>query len=306
MKSIKHVTIAFWAVNLLLGVGIVAYAATAFIGKPPSPLADVADIGGDDGQAVAPTEYSRNTTSMQRMGVIQDKKANLLPQLSVNLAEYLAIKSTYGTTNLLADVLKTQGAQVNIFLGDDVSTVMRGKLDPVPDELRGWKLTAINGPVATFTKGDEKQELKVGENVAVGGDQSYDAYRGLPYKGGDYKTQQTMTGANRQAWMMDPEEVKWAVANQDSVLGTDVTFGQAQGGLRIQTVRAGSIVANRGFAANDVVMAVNGVTVATLEDINKLRDHPSFQNPNVISVKVNRAGQDVYLTYSIPRPPAKP
>ena len=77
-------------------------------------------------------------------------------------------------------------------------------------------------------------------------------------------------------------------------MSQDAAFATVEGGLRMTYVRPGSVLQSRGFEKDDVIQRVNGLPIASLEDVRNLKNNPQLQNTRVISVVVNRAGQQVY------------
>lgn len=129
------------------------------------------------------------------------------------------------------------------------------------------------------------------------------ALAGKVYNPGDYQTKETLSHPTRKSYLVDPNEIEWAIANEETILTADASFEAADGNLRLTWVRPGSILQTRGFQTDDVVQRVNGLPIGSLEDVRNLKTNPQFQNARVISVVVNRAGTQVYLTYSIPAAP---
>lgn len=151
------------------------------------------------------------------------------------------------------------------------------------------RLADMRAEMAAIHAGAYDESLESAANAA-----------GTAYNPGDFTTKETLSHPSRKSYLMDAREVEWAVANQESVLAADATFAAIDGGLRITYVRPGSILATRGFQTDDVIQRVNGLPIASLEDVRNLKNNAQFQNARVISVVVNRAGQQVYLTYALP------
>lgn len=306
MKSARQLTVAFWTLNILLGLAIVAYAATSFIGKRHDPLEDVRAIEtGGNGTVGGPT-YVREMGPMQRVAVIENKVRNADPGPSVNLGQFLTVlnvMSTLASCQLVID----PSAQFWMAPGDGVESALKAKR---PDDdfsaARGWRVKALVKAEnkVVFTNGKEEQFLVAGAATAPDGVDPN--LVGKAYNAGDYQTKETLSHPTRKSYLMDPRELEWAIANQESVLTSGATFSTVDGGLRMTYVNPTSILAARGFEKDDVVQRVNGLPIASLEDVRNLKTNPQFQNARVVSVVVNRAGQQVYLTYSIPAPPTPP
>lgn len=128
-------------------------------------------------------------------------------------------------------------------------------------------------------------------------------YVGKAYNSRTYKTRKAGSSPTSATYIMDIEEVKWSRANFEIILRNDVVFGAARDGLRITSVREGSMLAARGFKASDVIQSINNISIKSVKDIIALRENPAFDKPRLINVKINRNGKTMYLRYSIPRRP---
>lgn len=307
MKAAKQITVAFWVMNSLLGIAIVAYAATSFMGRREDPLADLRDPAVDGGGPAPVSAYSREIGPMQRVAVIENKQRTINPAPSVNLAQYIIVVSIMDSTLASFQMVADRNVQMWMGPGDDVERSLSGRvpnLDVAPT--KGWRVKELlqADKKVTFTNGREEQTLLVGTAADVAGvDQSLAGFVGKAYNAGDYQTKETLSHPTRKSYLVDPNEINWALANQETVMTQDAAFAPVEGGLRMTFVRPGSILQSRGFEADDVIQRVNGLPIGSLEDIRNLKTNPQFQNARVVSVVVNRAGQQVYLTYSIPADP---
>ena len=304
MKSAKQLTVAFWTLNILLGLAIVAYAATAFIGRRDDPLKDIRDAGAEAGRGpAAGASYVRDIAPMQRVAVIENKTRTAVPGPSVNLGEFISLISVMSDT---ASFQLTSDPSTQFWMdpGDAVDRVLQGRLpDDAVARTKGWKVKTLlkaEKKVVFINDKQEEQFLLVGTPADLTGIDP--TLAGRAFNAGDYQTKETLSHPTRKSFLMDPNEINWAIANQDAVLANDAAFAPVDGGLRMSYVRPGSVLQARGFAADDVIQRVNGLPIASLEDVRNLKTNPQFQNARVVSVVVNRAGQQVYLTYSIPAP----
>ncbi len=167
------------------------------------------------------------------------------------------------------------------------------------DEFAGWILDEVTRDSATFSNDKQKQTLYIDEKAALAAGGAETVYRtGRPYDVGSYKSRLLKSSSNRVTWGLDPEEIDWAVQNQDAILDRDFRVSvYAGGGLKIDSVAAGSIGAARGLAGGDVVRDINGIPLNSLADVRNLGNHPAIQQSNSIRLNVERAGKTMQIQY---------
>ena len=95
---------------------------------------------------------------------------------------------------------------------------------------------------------------------------------------------------------MDPEEIKWAMANFESEMASNVTVSPTANGLRITGINSG-IGLSRGLKANDVLRSVNGHAMKSLTDIKKMQNDPRNERRRSMTIVVQRAGRNMVLEY---------
>ena len=312
MRSYKKLAVILWILNTFLGLGIAGYAANAFVKKKTDYIKKVRETHAQYDKIPPPAarRYTRSVSYMQRLDIFEPKIAKGPKVQAINLAKYIAIGSTSTSSPalILAKVADTE-VELIIATGMELYGAIRDQgVSRVViadfEETRGWKLTEVTPKKAIFSKGDLTAELAVGQGVPPAAGSALSKYTGKSYNARAFKTRKAGSTATSATYIMDIEEVRWAVANRERVFtGGDVRFGSARDGLRVTHVRNGSIVAARGFKANDVVQQINNKSIKSLNDLRALTNDPAFDKPRLINVKVNRNGRTMFLRYSIPRPP---
>ena len=71
----------------------------------------------------------------------------------------------------------------------------------------------------------------------------------------------------------------------------------AGGGLRIESVTAGSIGAARGLVAGDVIREVNGQALNNIGDVKTLMSNPTMKSQTGLRLTIERAGKPVVIEY---------
>lgn len=312
MRSYKRLAVILWIFNTFLGLGIAGYAANAFVKKKTDYIKKVREThaGFNGTQAPAARRYTRSVSYMQRLDIFEPSIENKPKVQAINLAKFIAIGSTSTSSPALiyAKVTETE-VELIIAKGDDLYVAIRDQgysrvVIADFEQTRGWKLTEVTPKKAIFSKGELKAELAVGQGVPPAAGSALSQYTGKAYNAKSFKTRKAGQTATSATYIMDIEEVRWAVANRERVFTAgDVRFGSARDGLRVTHVRPNSIVAARGFKADDVIQQINNKSIRSLNDLRALAKDPSFDKPRLVNVKVNRNGKTMFLRYSIPRPP---
>ena len=312
MKSYKKLAVILWVLNTFLGLGIAGYAANAFVKKKTDYIERVRETNKKYSKpARHPPRYTRAVSFMQRLDILPLEPEAPQNDQAINLAAFLAINSTFTAPPpavILANVFESD-VQLIMSTGMDLYYAIRDQggtrvVIANFEQARGWKLTEVTRKKVIFSKGDLTAELAVGQGVAPATGVPPSKHAGTVYNAKAFKTRKAGSSPTSATYIMDIEEVKWAIANRDKVFsGGDVTFGSARDGLRVTRVRPGSIVEARGFKASDVVQSINNISIKSLNDLRALKDNPAFEKPRLISVKINRNGKTMVLRYSISQTP---
>jgi membrane-associated protease RseP (regulator of RpoE activity) len=290
MRSLNRTAVVLWSINGLLGLGIVAYAASAFVLGRADPLADVPDPPARPG--ARPRPYARDTASLQRMGIVKKKEAAEAAP-SVDLSTYVTL---VGASPQLVKLQVGNAPTVQIWLalGEELIHKLTGRTDGDLAPVRGWTLTKIGEKEAVFTRGGESQTLWLSAGSGLL------ALRGKPYNPADYPSSQVVEGSGR----IDFAEAQWALANQEAILSS-VTVAPAggDGGLKVTTVAEGSILAVRGLRANDIIKSVNNKPISTLEDIRRAMEGADPSKGGNFSVGISRGGAMRTWSFTVVQPP---
>ena len=124
------------------------------------------------------------------------------------------------------------------------------------------------------------------------------------YNSRSYKTRLLASAANRHVWGVDSNEVDWAKANLQKILNQDFQVTpHGSGGLKITSVRAGSIGSARGIVAGDIVKSINGRPLKSMADLKTLMTGSRGRSSN-LSLTLERAGKSMVIEYR-PLPKSK-
>jgi len=288
MKQAKLVNGLLWMVNILLIVGIAVYAWTYLLDSNAEDLVALEEI--DD-------YYTQ--TNVPRS-----------PNYSViySVANPLTPKTKGGDPP--PPVAAFQATLIGTFppnfvflkIGNDETLAEKGKKIMVKEAevLRGWTLTECYRERAIFSDGSRTQELKLsvptigsGGPIAGGGG----GRKGEAYDPSKFKTRKIHSSASREVWLMDPNEINWAMQNFQSEMEKNVTVSPTSNGLRITSINTGSIGISRGLKSNDVIRSVNGHSMKSLQDIKKMQDDPRNQRRRSMTIVVQRSGRNMVLEY---------
>lgn len=292
MKQVKLVNGLLWGLNILLGVAIVIFAFNFLLfPKAQDPLnldfgEDVIAKGpGNTGNFAVLHMLSNPVIKGTTGGPVTDSRPAEFQNVTL-------IGTWYPTAFIRVGARETQAEIGQPIMFDGVEM----------QEVRGWKLIAVEADSATFSDGTRQTTLKKsgGESLTAMDTTNPTKKRsdlvGKEYDGSQYKSKLVEDTATRKVYEMDPEEIAWAQANFDQILGNDFTFDPTgSGGLRVTEVRQGSIGAFRGVQQNDVIKSVNQVEIKGIADLKNLKDNKS--KSRTLTVVVERDGQNVQFVY---------
>jgi S1-C subfamily serine protease len=104
-----------------------------------------------------------------------------------------------------------------------------------------------------------------------------------------------------QRWGIDPLEAEYAMANVDQIMSQVQFSAYADGGVKVNSVAAGSMPALRGLQEGDVVRSINKIPINNAGEVQNLFQSGKFRRGNVLRVTVQRAGQDMTIEYRMQR-----
>ena len=305
MNDVKLLNRILWGVNILLGAGIVLFSFQYLLlapeakylkdfkqeddGPSSTPIVDRGD--GALKNLVNPVEPRKPTTDTRGPSDFKATLKGTLPSEKDPKSGVAFIKSTTRNTELVA------------YVGDEI--LHEGK--PF-DEFRGWTLTSVSKDRALFTsKTGQKAELTI--DLAMTAPPAAGAPGAPPVRGASAKTGQAYTSEgfksrllasaeSRQVWGMDQDEIEWASQNAEQIMDRDFQVAPyAGGGLRIESVNAGTIGAARGLLAGDVLREVNGQPLNNIADVRQLMSSGQMQKQTGLRLTIERAGKPVVIEY---------
>jgi len=267
----------------------------------------------------------------------ESQKGTSITNLPV-LAKFIEIQGTMPNAKdpKMATVfikLKNNGKTVMVSYGEPILDE-NGKEIP---ELQGVKLVEVYFDVVVFDNNGKREELKISDTesaVATAdmvpdnqppfgrplyrrhpGDRRFPENQGTPTKKqGDivipvspnpetlpYNSKLVEDMPNKQVWDIDYQEMLWANANQDKIMGQATLSVYSGGGIKINAIQPNSILQQRGFMPGDVVKSINGTPLNSIADIQNVISILKTQGIQEVTVTVNRAGRDVAITYRLPK-----
>ena len=306
MRDVKLLNGALWGLNGLLGAGILAFA--WFFLLAPKDASSLKEFRWDD-TAVRSTgpEQGRGDD-----GVLKSLRNPIeKPAGPVGPDGPRAFKATLKGTmasekdpkNGVAFIKSTtRNVELVAYVGEEIRDG-----DKPFDEFRGWKLVEVGKDQATFSNGVQKEILTLNlEAQAAPGTVGLSAAGlgpkvnriGQAYQGTSFKSQLLASTDNRVVWGLDQDEIEWAMQNQDSIMDQAFQVSpSASGGIRIDSVQAGSIGAARGVIAGDIIREVNGQPLNSVADVKALMTSQAMRAQAGMRITVERAGKPVVIEY---------
>ena len=306
MLNAKKANALIWVGNILLIVGIVAFA-LQFLIMPEIRTRDF-----DPPISIPLRKETQDETDVKAL-------SNLLNPLVPGVKDKdVAVKSgpvkLQGTDQITGDAtshvaylsLPARQLNVNAYVGEAVKDDSTGVEVP---ELAGWRLKSVTPKSATFTVNGETKTLQLEEIVASAppppGPFSPGAglQAGVAWDAAKFTTKKDPARSNdsQEAWNMDRKEVDWAAANVDTILSQVSLEVYSGGGLKINSVPEGTFVSDRGLRSGDVLRSVNGQQVTSIQQLGDVMRSLS-KNATTLSIAVDRSGRMYTLTYTVPRP----
>jgi len=305
MRDVKLLNGALWGFNGLLGAGILAFAWFFLLPKDANSLKSFRweddavrspgpdRAGGDDGVL----KSLRNPIEKPAGPLGPEGPRAFKATLKGTLASEKDPKN--GVAFLKST---TRNVEVVAYVGEEIR-----EGDKASDEYRGWKLVEVSKDQATFSNGVQKETLTLNLEAAAAPGPAGPAAGGLgpkanrigqAYQGTSFKSQLLASTDSRIVWGLDQDEIEWAVQNQDSIMDQAFQVSpSAAGGIRIDSVQAGSIGAARGVVAGDIIREVNRQPLNSVADVKALMTSQAMRAQAGMSITVERAGKTVVIEY---------
>jgi hypothetical protein len=309
LNDVKLLNRVLWGVNILLGAGIVVFS-FLFLLRESDAKAFMKDFQREDDSPSAPIRAQDNSDgALKTLSNPIEKR-----EVKADIAAQAQFKATLkGTLPSEKDPQRgvafikstTRNVELVAYMGDEI--LQEGK--PF-DEFRGWTLQIVTKDRAVFvTKTGQKVELTIdlaiasapggtGAPAALGGGRVPGARAGQAYQSETYKSRLLASADSRQVWGMDQDEIEWVTQNAEQIMDRDFQVAPyAGGGLRIESVNAGTIGAARGLLAGDVLREVNGQPLNNIADVRQLMNNQAMKQQTGLRLTIERAGKPVVIEY---------
>ncbi|HKS16779.1 MAG TPA: hypothetical protein VJU16_05665, partial [Planctomycetota bacterium] len=257
MNNAKRVNAFLWIGNVVLIVGIVAFA-FQFLILPETRTRDV--------EAPISMPLLNNPVDVTDTTALGKLANPLIPKVveSPTTGPTGPIR-LIGTDSIVDDPtshvayleILARKLNVNAYVGEPVRDESTGLEVP---ELRDHKLKSVTPKTATFTyPGGEKtlqiEEITASPSTGTGPLIMPGAAAGTPWDPAKYTTKKNPARTNdtQEAWDIDRKEVEWAAANIESILQGVSLEPYAGGGLKINALPEGGFAAERGLRSGDVI-----------------------------------------------------
>ncbi len=304
MIDAKLLNRLLWAVNLLLGAGILVFSFQYLLRASDSKI----DLKPDDEVRVQTKPVEQGNGALATLSNPVEPPHRGGP-MNIDAPFKAVLKGTLPSEKEPkrgVAFIKSPARNVELVAYVDEEILQEGK--PY-EEYRGWALASVGKDRAVFAnKKGEKVELTIDLSFAAApgapsaGPSMPGAARGSQigkaYTSDQYKSRLLASADSRQVWGLDQDEIEWANQNSEQIVDRDFQVAPyAGGGLRIEGVTSGSIGAARGLLAGDVIRDVNGQPLNSIGDIRTLMSNPSMKAQNGLRLTLERAGKPMVIEY---------
>ncbi len=198
------------------------------------------------------------------------------------------------------ELVSKRGHQIAVFFKAPITVN-----DIVIPELAGWVLIEVNSDSVVFGNGDRKSTVKIISSTA-----SFDSNPNAKtvtdlaaitdWKHLNSTSQYDVVTEHQMSWLIDPREAEWVALKQDQILNNDVSLiMHSEGGVKIADLKAGSIVAERGFQKGDVIKSINSRPVNSIADAKALAETLRKEGVGIVTITIDRAGRNFTLSYRL-------
>ena len=311
LNDVKLLNRMLWGVNILLGVGIVVFS-FMFLLRESDAKAYMKDFRQEDDSPSAPIRTADTSDGALKTLTNPIEKREIKADLGAQTQFKATLKGTLPSekdpkTGVAFIKSNSRNVELVAYVGDEI--LQEGK--PF-DEFRGWTLATVTKDRAVFvTKAGQKAELFINDAPtpppAGGGPGGPSpmapgarggARAGQAYTSDTYKSRLLASADSRQVWGMDQDEIEWVTQNAEQIMDRDFQVAPyAGGGLRIESVNAGTIGAARGLLAGDVLREVNGQPLNNIADVRQLMNNQAMKQQTGLRLTIERAGKPVVIEY---------
>lgn len=170
------------------------------------------------------------------------------------------------------------------------------------EDLAGWTLEEVHRESAVFVNGAARQVLQLGQTAASLAGRPAPAVTFVSgpseYESRAFETRLIVSDEREWVWGMDPREMAWLAGNRKQAFRRDVELADDDSrGLRLRSVREGSIWAARGFQKDDLVQSVNGMPLREVADFDEILGRLAAKNAGDLTLKVLRAGRPMKIEF---------
>jgi hypothetical protein len=303
VQNVRVLNGLLWILNGLLGVGILGFSYRYLIAQDPNYLGE---MRWDEGPVQAPPPPVRVPEGPLKSLHNPIEKGS--PEGPVGGAPSFraTLKGTIASERdpkRSVAFLKSQARNSELVAYMDEEIGENGKPS---DEFRGWKLQEVGKDYAVFSNGAQKQILTLdlsappspgaAPGAALGG--GVGPRSSQSYSSAQFKSRLLASSDSRHVWGIDPDEIEWAIQNQESLMDQAFQVSPAGGGgVKIDNIMAGTIGAARGLMPGDIVRDVNGQPLNTIADMRNLLNNPSMRQQTGMRLTIERAGRPVVIEY---------
>lgn len=307
--NVKLINRLLWGLNILLGAGIVVFS-FLYLLRDTDAKQYMKDFKQEDDAPSGPVKQADQGDGHLKALINPIEKVKAGGPIVTETLFKATLKGTLPSEKdpkRSAAFIKSTGRNVEMVAVVDEEITFDGK--PF-EEFRGWTLQSVSKDRAMFvTKAGQKQELVLDQAItpAPGGQgpQGGPSHPGRPtakigqaYTSETYKSRLLAQADSRQVWGMDQDEIEWASQNAEQIMDRDFQVAPyAGGGLRIESVNAGTIGAARGLVSGDVLREVNGQPLNNIADVRTLMNNPAMKSQTGLRLTVERAGKPMVIEY---------
>lgn len=310
MRDVKLINGLLWGVNGLLGAGLLAFA--WFFLLFPKDAQSLKKQAWDDEAYVVPVSGRAGGDDgiLKSLPNPLEKRAEQGPVAGPSVFQAVLKGTLASEKDPKSGVAFIKSMRRNVelvaFIGEEIR-----EGDKAFDEFRGWKLVEVGKSHALFSNGAQQATLTLDLSAAVapggapapgapvpGGAAGKTNRIGQPYQSGNFRSTVLSSTEGRVVWGLDQDEIDWAFQNQDSIMDQAFQVSpSASGGIRIDSVQAGSIGATRGLVAGDIIKEVNGQPLGSVADVKALMSGPAMRAQTGMRITIERAGKPVVVEY---------